>query len=161
MAGTMAGFMLGAGVYARDQYAALVRGGRLLLVGEDEPTAAGAFQRSHYRTVFEAELAYSLLFQPGTRTIRLNAGAGAAVTHDDGRETRLDIELQDPMCDITMGPCETITTATTTDVSTDWTVRPMLDVTIWTWVLGFSFATHVDLDAVEDSSLRIMIELTI
>ena len=102
-----------------------------------------------------------MLFEPAARTIRVNAGAGAAVTRDDGSETRLEIELDDPACDITMGPCATITTATRSDLTGDWTVRPLLNVTTWMSVVGFSLAAYVELDDVKESLLRVSVELTL
>lgn len=52
----------------------------------------------------------------------------AALSRDTVDETKLEIELQDPTCDIAMRPCETMTTAQTNERVGDWGVRPMLAI---------------------------------
>jgi hypothetical protein len=155
--GPFIGFTVGVGWIMRERYAIELRFWRLRAENVDAVSGEGVFERSVERIAFESALAYHMVL--GRKRRQVIIGAGAALSRDKVDETKLEIELQDPTCDIAMRPCETMTTAKTSELVGDWAVRPMLAISNQSSRLGVSLATYADLDSPRESELRITLSL--
>jgi S1-C subfamily serine protease len=107
--------------------------------------ADGALQRSVTRVILGAEGSYTLLLgRGGYRMMPLRVSAGAAVSRDDIVEHRLSLELTDPTCDLTAGPCEVETAITERQLPREVRVRPTLGVSLPAGKGELSYTLYLD-----------------
>jgi hypothetical protein len=132
-------------------FAELTRDG----VGEDLPDGTGLLHRTIGRTSIELAAGYRLPFVHRRHSMYLDVDAGVAGWDEETHETRLELQLVDPSCDISAGPCEVTTSATRTDVERSFGT-PLLEVGYGDGLFRLSFSAFPDLRSRGRSAVRFM-----